>query len=150
MKDYGYFTHVLSQEIDDEDPTENDIDPTDIQCFVVMPRYGKNLHDLFHEMNYRFTKEQTCTLGIQILNILENIHGAGYVFNDLKLENLLFDFGVDTTNLPASNANFFEGLNINIINFGFASSYIDDDTKEHITKGSIKTFRGNFEFASLN
>ena len=30
-----------------------------------------------------------------MLNIFEQIHSAGYVYNDLKLDNLLFDFGVD-------------------------------------------------------
>ena len=101
-------------------------------------------------MNYRFTKQQAYGLGIQILNILEKIHGAGYVFNDLKLDNLLLDFDIDTTYLPVTNANFFDTLNINIIDFGFATSYIDHDTKKHMQKAHLKTFRGNVEFSSLN
>ena len=143
VMDYGYFTHVLSQqktdiETEEEKPIETDneeIDLTDLQCYIIMPLYGKNLEELFQEMNYRFSKQQACGLGIQILNILEKIHGVGYIFNDLKLDNLLLDFGVNTTYLPTINANFFDKLNINIIDFGFATSYIDDKTKEHIKKG---------------
>ena len=30
---------------------------------------------------------------IQIINILEQIHTAGYIFNDLKLDNFMMDFG---------------------------------------------------------
>ena len=34
-------------------------------------------------------------LGIQLLDIFEQIHSAGYVYNDLKLNNLMFNFGFD-------------------------------------------------------
>lgn len=62
------------------------------------------------------------------MNILEHIHGAGLIFNDLKLDNLLFDHGVNIDTLIKSEDNFFETMNVNLIDFGFVTSYINDNT----------------------
>ena len=99
-------------------------------------------------MKERFSKESTVSLGIQLLNILEQIHNAGYIYNDLKLDNLMVmhQFTTDFLN----SGNIFLDNEVAVIDFGFATSYIDDKTKEHIKKGRLQTFRGNMEFASLN
>ena len=52
--------------------------------------------------------------------------------------------------LFTTNVNFFECLNINVIEFGCATSFIDYDSYEHIKKGTQESFRGNMEHASLN
>lgn len=31
-------------------------------------------------------------LGLKLLDLLEVVHGAGYVYNDLSLENVVLDF----------------------------------------------------------
>ena len=56
-----------------------------------MPRYGIDLHKLFMLRKGQFTPQQICSLGIQLLNVFEQVHTAGYVFNDLKLDNILLD-----------------------------------------------------------
>ena len=66
-----------------------------IHEYVVMPRLGMNLLHLFKTRDVSFTEESIFSLGIQLLNILEKVHSAGFVFNDLKLDNLLLDFGTD-------------------------------------------------------
>ena len=70
-----------------------DLENEKVLSYVIMPRYGCSLESLF--LNRRFNKDSIYSLGIQMLNIFEQIHSAGYVYNDLKLDNLLFDFGVD-------------------------------------------------------
>lgn len=60
-----------------------------------MPRYGINLQKLFYARNASLPKEAVYSLGIQLLAIMEKIHAAGYVFNDLKLDNLLLDSGME-------------------------------------------------------
>ena len=52
--------------------------------------------------------------------------------------------------LQNSNDNFFDSLNINIIDFGFATPYIDLKSKVHLDKIQLDIFRGNMEFSSLN
>ena len=56
-----------------------------------MPRYGITLHELFEARECNLPTEAIYSLGIQLLNIMEQIHSNGYIFNDLKLDNLLLD-----------------------------------------------------------
>ena len=66
-------------------------DNSKIYMYIVMPRYGNNLFKLFNKKNYLFTPNSIYSLGIQNLNILEQIQEAGFIFNDLKLDNILID-----------------------------------------------------------
>ena len=66
------------------------------------------------------------SFGIQILNILEKIHEVGFIYNDLKLDNLLLDANVDFKSLLTTDEDFFDRININIIDYGFVTSYLDE------------------------
>ena len=59
-----------------------------------MPRLHMNLQTLFDKKKY-FSEKSTYSLGIQLLNIFEQIHEAGFVYNDLKLDNLMIDHKFD-------------------------------------------------------
>ena len=52
--------------------------------YIVMPRYGASLEDLIEKRKSSLSAESIFSLGLQLLNILETIHSAGLVFNDLK------------------------------------------------------------------
>ena len=86
-------------------------------------------------------------LSIQLLDILETIHSAGYIYNDLKLDNILLGYH---QKLPASctQGNCFEGTEINLVDFGFATSYLDAQTGKHVSPAIENYFRGNLLFAS--
>ena len=118
--------------------------------YLIMPRYGYNLESLFHSRNSHFSRESIYSLGIQLLNMLQRVHEAGYVYNDLKLDNLLMDFGTPGHELRDSNENIFQNRSVNLIDFGFATRYVDKKTKEHLDKEEVNVFRGNMVFASLN
>ena len=64
-----------------------------------MPRLGKNLHKILGLRRGQFTKGQICSLGIQLINILKHVHDAGFIYNDLKLDNLLLDPDTDVKSL---------------------------------------------------
>ena len=98
----------------------------------------------------KFTTESVYSLGLQLISIMEQIHGAGLVFNDLKQDNILFDFDANMDKMSTSEENIFENNNINLIDFGFATQYIDEETNEHVKKQQLDVFRGNMVFASLN
>ena len=74
------------------------------------------------------------SFGIQLINILEKIHRAGFVYNDLKLDNLLLDADVDIQSLLMTDKDFFETVNVNIIDYGFVTRYVDQDFKKHVIK----------------
>ena len=119
--------------------------------YVVMPRLGMNLHELFNKKNGSFTEESIYSLGIQLLNILEKVHRAGFIFNDLKLDNLLLDFDADVKQLKKDvDTDIFSTNNINIIDFGFATPFLKEDGTTHVKKSMVDYFRGNLIFSSMN
>ena len=67
---------------------------------------------------------------------MEIMHRAGYVYNDLKLDNLLIDFGVKARNLASSadpKVDIFSGKSIHLVDFGFATKFVDRNTDQHIS-----------------
>ena len=82
-----------------EGSNENLEDQLNPLYYVIMPRFGTNLDTLFQSQKFKFSKEVIYTLGIQLINSLERIHNAGYVYNDLKLDNLLLDYKTDVKKL---------------------------------------------------
>lgn len=88
-----------------------------------------------------------------MLNLLETIHGAGYIYNDLKLENILVgpndnlpSFALNNKNHPGRSV--FKKASIHIIDFGFCTPYIDFKTGNHVPKEQLDAFRGNLLFSS--
>ena len=73
-----------------------------------MPRLSVNLQDVFIKRKAHFTNLQIYSLGIQLLNILEQIHAAGFVYNDLKLDNLMLDHDVNDVVAFETNEDIFE------------------------------------------
>lgn len=63
--------------------------------------------------------------------MIEKIHQAGYTYNDLKLDNLLIGFK-DKLPKGYTSSNIFEDVSLHLIDYGFATRYIDKHTGEHI------------------
>lgn len=70
---------------------------------------------------------------------------------------MLLDYGAEnlygSSCLSQVNECLFDKLNVNLIDFGFASSYIEQDDSGrlcHIQKGYKDLFQGNILFSSLN
>lgn len=61
-------------------------------AWVVMPQYGHNLDSIFESTDRNFSRETIYDVGVAILNSLEITHNAGYVYNDLKLDNLMVGY----------------------------------------------------------
>ena len=107
---------------------------------MIMPRLGINLEQYFEAMNNVIPELSVYSLGIKILTLLECVHQAGFVFNDLKLDNLMIGF---SDKLPlgknqldedpiSETTDTFENCTINLVDFGFSSSYVDKSTGQHI------------------
>ena len=61
------------------------------------------------------------------------MHSAGFVYNDLKLDNIMIGYN---ESLPEkySKYNCFEKVNFFLIDYGFATSYIDRKTGKFVPK----------------
>ncbi len=77
--------------------------------YVIMPRYGENIENIFIKHQKKMSLNSTVCLGIQLLNILECVHKAGYVYNDLKPDNLMIDFD-DKVPDYNNKTNIFENI----------------------------------------
>ena len=81
------------------------------------------------------------------MNILEQIHDSGYIYNDLKLDNLLIGYK-DQLSKDYVPGNCFAHVSINIVDFGFVTRYTHELTQQHLPVQTVKVFRGNIMFAS--
>lgn len=95
------------------------------------------------------SKASVYGLGIKVLTILEQIHSSGYIYNDLKLDNLLIG---NDDRLPDQfeSTNCFDNVSINIVDFGFVTRFMDETNQNHLAVQNVKIFRGNIMFASPN
>mmetsp|Transcript_28206 Transcript_28206/g.42699 ORF Transcript_28206/g.42699 Transcript_28206/m.42699 type:complete len:85 (-) Transcript_28206:380-634(-) len=84
-----------------------------------MPQYGKNLLNYFIESSLKFSTMDTLCIGLQIFDQLQCVHMAGYVFNDLKPDNILIDLRPDQQ--PATS--IFASTPLHLIDFGFCTRW---------------------------
>lgn len=62
-----------------------------IMGYVIMPRYGISLEK--HIEQYGFPNNlESLKVCLSVLEQLETVHRAGYIYNDLKPDNLLLNF----------------------------------------------------------
>ena len=66
------------------------------------------------------------------------------------MDKLLFDYDVDENIDYLSDDDIFEKYNVNLIDFGYTTSYIDPKSKGHIRKNSVDTFQGNIILSSVH
>ena len=85
-----------------------------------------------------FSLKTVLTIGICLVDRLQNLHDRGYLHCDIKPDNVMIgDFKHDRKEMEI----------IYLIDFGLAMSYLDKNGK-HIPLKSNVPFRGNVVFAS--
>ena len=121
--------------------------------YFVMPRYGKDLQTFFVTDSKRLSKASIYYLGLALLQTFEQIHLAGYIYNDLKTDNIMINYGNKIKKFE-TGVNAFADCTINLVDFGFATKYLTRDSqtgrKCHVVKKLDDMFRGNLMFASSN
>ena len=84
------------------------------------------------------------------MNIFEQIHAAGLVYNGLNLDNLILDSKINAKLMFSSSGDIFDTNNISLINLDVTTPYLNEKTKEHLGKSTVSTFYGNLLFANIN
>ena len=97
---------------------------------------GPSLATLYNFCNNSFSLNTTISIGIDSLDLLERLHSTGFVHNDIKPDNFVIDLDVN--------------YNLNLIDFGFATRYLNEKSKKHIENGSTNYFKGTRFYASLS
>jgi len=60
-----------------------------VNPYIIMPRYGSNLADFFVDQGYELSPASVLDLGCRVVEQLRAVHRAGYVYNDLKPDNIM-------------------------------------------------------------
>lgn len=117
-----------------------------------MPRYGKNLKSVLEDHEYELSDASIYNLGIRLLDILEVVHGAGLVFNDLCLENILLGHRevLPTCDMTDSMDDCFKDVHISLVNFNNATKWRSIKTGKHFSQVEVADFKGNLAMASVN
>jgi serine/threonine protein kinase len=102
--------------------------------YMVINLLGKSLEEIKNEKQ-KFSLSLTLQIGIQLLNLIKNIHNKGLIHRDIKPENFLLG-------LNDKKKQFY------LIDFGFCKSYINNDN--HIESKKVNGLIGSLTYASLN
>uniref|UniRef100_A0A1B0CKZ5 non-specific serine/threonine protein kinase n=2 Tax=Lutzomyia longipalpis TaxID=7200 RepID=A0A1B0CKZ5_LUTLO len=120
--------------------------------FVVMPRYGSDVWKIFINNGRKMPLHTVYRLAIQMLDVLEYIHGTTYVHGDLKGANILLGFGKSG------------GSQAYLVDFGLATHYTTKEFKpdpkqmhngtiEYTSRDAhlgVQTRRGDLEILGYN
>lgn len=114
-----------------------------VWSYFVQEKYGKTLEDYLYARNQPFTEKTTIQLGLQIFDRIREVHEAGYLYCDLKLNNVLIGDAQETA--PPRD----QPYRARLIDYGLARKYLDAEG-EHLPNLVQRVFRGNVIFASKN
>ena len=103
--------------------------------FLIMELLGPNLENILNQMNRHFSIKTIIYLGIQMINIIENLHKAYVIHRDIKPEN--FVIGLNKKN------------KIYIIDFGLSKRFRNPKNGEHIPYKDGKTLIGTAKYSSV-
>jgi serine/threonine protein kinase len=121
----------------------------DLLSYMIMPRYGQNLETFFEKQKCNISNSSILEIALGTLDMLESVHAAGYIYNDLKLDNIMVGFESKIAK-EYKEENVLADTSLHLVDFGFATKFIDKSTGLHIKEAEVETFRGNMIFGSLN
>ena len=100
---------------------------------ITMELLGKSLDDVFKDHNNKFSLGCVLKIGIQMIELIENIQKKGYIHRDIKPSNFLLNK---------------EMTQIFIMDFGLSKKYIKNG--QHIEYNNKSSFKGTPRYASVN
>ena len=105
--------------------------------------FGSTLKTLFSFCDHKFDKQTICEIGINLISAFEDIHSKGFLFLDLKPDNIAIKLE-DIKNKDNLNAR------LGLIDLGSSISYIDN-YGNYLKKEEFSVYqRANTYFASIN
>jgi serine/threonine protein kinase len=99
-----------------------------------MDLFESSLENKFQECNCKFSLKTVCSLGIEMLKIIKEMHNSSIIHRDLKPDNFLVD----------------KDNSIYICDFGLSKPFRDLKTHTHILYKENKSLTGTPRYASIN
>nr|XP_033806695.1 serine/threonine-protein kinase VRK1 isoform X2 [Geotrypetes seraphini] len=104
--------------------------------FMVMDRFGKDLHKVYEENGKRFTHKTVLQISLRMLDILEYIHEHEYVHGDIKASNILL--------------NYKDPNQVYLVDYGLAYRYCPEGVHREYREDPKKCHDGTIEFTSID
>jgi serine/threonine protein kinase len=133
--EYKIYRHLKSRGFTMGVPEVYDLIKTPEYNVMVMELLGPNLEEIFEDRGNQFGIQTVLLIGLQIINLLENLHTSHYIHRDIKPSNFLI------------NRNIWVEQ-IYIMDFGLSKKYISSG--KHIPLKDDVTFIGTPRYASNN
>ena len=109
------------------------------QPYIAMDRLGPSLKDIPIFLEKHFSVQCICSIGCQLVDLLETVHDCGLIHADLKPDNILVgNYLKDSRQMNV----------IHLIDFGISVKYIQDG--KHVPEREGLRFRGSVFYASIN
>ena len=108
---------------------------------IVETLHGPNIKQLFEFCGYKFPIRTICSIGIELVSRLEEIHSIGIVHRDIKPSNFAWGKFSDNCNELKDH--------ILLIDYDLAGLY-KNEKNEHILFQHDETIVGNLTYKSLN
>lgn len=102
---------------------------------LIMELLGESLEDLFIKYSRCFSINTVLYLGVEILQIIERIHNAGFIHRDIKPNNFLIGF--------------FDKTQIYLTDFGLSKEYITENGT-HIKETFDRSIIGTARYSSIH
>jgi len=104
---------------------------------LVMDYLGPSLEDLFNFCSRKFSLKTTLLIALQMMDIIEYVHGRHIIHRDLKPENFLM-------------GNDQYRHKIFLVDFGLAKLYWDSKSRTHIENKEGRNLTGTVRYSSIN
>lgn len=101
---------------------------------MVMELLGDSLDQLFIKHNKRFDMGTVLKLGVDMINLMETIHNAGFIHRDIKPNNFMIGY--------------HNKQDLYILDFGLSKQYMINN--KHMTMKFDKSLVGTARYASVN
>lgn len=102
---------------------------------LVVDLLGPSLEDMFNFCGRKFSVKTVCEVGLQMIDLLEEVHNRGVMHRDIKPDNFLLGLGSAADQL-------------HIIDFGLAKGWRDSRGK-HIPFRDGKSLTGTARYCSI-
>ncbi|KII67585.1 Serine/threonine-protein kinase VRK1 [Thelohanellus kitauei] len=107
--------------------------------FIILPRLGQNVENIWLEMNKRFSPATCLQIGCRLLECLEYIHNFGYSHGDVKTSNLMTGY--------QDQLNFSR---IYLMDFGLVSLFSTEKGHKPYKEDPKRKHDGTLEYTSCD
>ena len=101
--------------------------------YLILPFYENDCYNLWKKQKKKFNEKDIFMFLIQLIKQLKELHSIGYIHNDIKPENIMFDK---------------ENNRFTLIDFGLSKIYIENNKHINLNKNVKRV--GTLRYMSIN